>query len=169
MPARYRPGSSPNHHRNARRAPPAASVSSFTHTTCGDARLLGTLMSVLHLRRPLAAAFCVFPLSLFAQTTVPQLQNIVVTPSRGPQVLEDVIGDITVVSREQLQRAGSDSVATILSRQPGIQVTDNGGRQTPTGIMLRGANANHTLLLIDGMRINSSVQGGANWSALDPM
>jgi len=126
-------------------------------------------MSVLHLRRPLAAAFCVFPLSLFAQTTVPQLQNIVVTPSRGPQVLEDVIGDITVVSREQLQRAGSDSVATILSRQPGIQVTDNGGRQTPTGIMLRGANANHTLLLIDGMRINSSVQGGANWSALDPV
>ena len=43
-----------------------------------------------------------------------------------------------------LQRAAGDSVADILARQPGVQFTDNGGRQTPTGIMLRGANANRT-------------------------
>lgn len=78
------------------------------------------------------------------------------------------MGDITVVGRDQLQRAAGDSVAKILSRQPGIQITDTGGRQTPTGIMLRGANANHTLVLIDGMRINGSIQGGAHWNALDP-
>src|SRR5690606_36010199 len=84
------------------------------------------------------------------------------------QLFRETVGDITVVGREELQRAGADSLSTILSRQPGVQISDNGGRQTPTGVMLRGANANHTLLLIDGMRVNSAVQGGANWSALDP-
>ncbi len=120
------------------------------------------------LRRALAAAFFLSPLSLFAQTAVPQLDNVIVTASRSPQVLEEAMGDITVVGRDELQRAGADSIANILSRQPGVQITDNGGRQTPTGIMLRGANANHTLVLIDGMRINGSIQGGANWGALDP-
>ncbi len=119
-------------------------------------------------RSALAAALCLTSLPLLAQNSVPQLDTVVVTANRSPQILDDVVGDVTVVDREELQRSGADSVATILSRQPGIQITDNGGRQTPTGVMLRGANANHTLLLIDGMRVNSSVQGGANWSALDP-
>lgn len=119
-------------------------------------------------RRALAAALCLSPFSVFAQSAIPQLDSVVVTANRQPQVLEESMGDITVVSREQLQNAGADSISTILARQPGVQITDNGGRQTPTGIMLRGANANHTLLLIDGMRVNSAVQGGANWMTLDP-
>src|SRR5690606_29312972 len=141
---------------------------SHCSTTCGDARHKGIIMP-LHPSRPaLATALCLTSLPLLAQNSVPQLDTVVVTANRSPQILDDVVGDVTVVDREELQRSGADSVATILSRQPGIQITDNGGRQTPTGVMLRGANANHTLLLIDGMRVNSSVQGGANWSALDP-
>ncbi len=124
---------------------------------------------LLHPLRPaLAAAICFSPLHLLAQTGVPVLENVVVTASRTPQILEDVVGDITVVGRDELQQAVGDSVADILARQPGVQITDTGGRQTPTGVMLRGANTNQTLVLIDGMRINGSIQGGANWGALDP-
>ena len=124
-------------------------------------------MPLLFMRRTLAAAFCFSPALVFAQAAVPELDNIVVTANRQPQALADTTGDITVVSREELQRSGADSISSVLARQPGIQITDNGGRQTPTGVMLRGANANHTLLLIDGVRVNSSVQGGANWMAMD--
>lgn len=120
------------------------------------------------LRRATAVAFCLSPLSAFAQNTVPQLDNIVVTASRTPQELDDVTGDITVVSREELQRAGSDSVAQILSRQPGVQITNTGGPQTTTGVMLRGAETRHTLVLVDGVRINSSFNSGVNWNAIDP-
>ncbi|NYT25779.1 TonB-dependent receptor [Alcaligenaceae bacterium] len=120
------------------------------------------------LRRSLAAIFCLSPLSVFSQAGVPELDTVVVTASRAPQALGDAMGDITVVGREELQRAGNDSVVDILARQPGVQITDTGGRQTPTGVMLRGANPNHTLVLIDGMRINGSIQGGVNWGAIDP-
>lgn len=124
-------------------------------------------MPLPSLRRALAAAFCISPAIVHAQATVPELENIVVTANRQSQALADIMGDITVVGREELQRSAGDSITSILSRQPGIQITDSGGRQTPSGVMLRGANANHTLLLIDGVRVNSSVQGGANWMAMD--
>lgn len=125
-------------------------------------------MPLHSLRRALVAAFCLSPVSVFAQNDVPVLDNVVVTASRTPQILEEAMGDISVVGREELQRAGGDSVAQILSRQPGVQITTNGGPQTATGVMLRGANTSQTLVLIDGMRINSSVQAGVNWNAIDP-
>ena len=125
-------------------------------------------MPLHSLRHALAAAFCLSPISLFAQTSVPQLDTVVVTASRSPQILQEAMGDVTVIGREALQRAGADSVADILARQPGVQVNNNGGPQTATGVMLRGANANQTLVLINGIRINSSIQGGVNWNTLDP-
>ena len=125
-------------------------------------------MPLLHTRRAFAAAVLLSPLPVLAQASVPQLDTVVVTASRAPQLIDEALGDITVIDREMLQNAGSDSLTTILRRQPGVQVTDTGGRQTPGGVMLRGANPNHTLVLIDGMRINGSIQGGVNWGALDP-
>src|SRR5690606_38204827 len=94
--------------------------------TCGDARQQGTIMPLPFMRRTLAAAFCFSPALVFAQAAVPELDNIVVTANRQPQALADTTGDITVVSREELQRSGADSMSSVLARQPGIQITDNG-------------------------------------------
>ena len=125
-------------------------------------------MPLPHAGRAFAAACLLSSLPLSAQSLVPQLETVVVTPGRAPQLIDEAMGDITVINRETLQNSGADSLTTILRRQPGVQITDTGGRQTPSGVMLRGANANHTLVLIDGMRINGSIQGGVNWGALDP-
>ncbi|MER1967540.1 TonB-dependent receptor [Castellaniella sp. GW247-6E4] len=122
------------------------------------------------------AILCAFPLAVTAQTTQPttpdsqvqSLQDIVVVASRRPEPLADVVGDVSVIGPEQLRAAPGDGIADILSRQPGVQFTQSGGPQTATGIFLRGANAQHTLVLIDGMPINGSTSGGAPFPALDP-
>lgn len=106
--------------------------------------------------------------SAFAQAPVKELDHIVVTAARAPQSEQEAIGDISVVSAEEIARAGQNSVAEILARQPGIEFYNSGGPQTTTGVSIRGAEARHTLVLINGMRINSSVNGGANWNAIDP-
>lgn len=105
---------------------------------------------------------------LFAQISVQQLDQIVVTAARAPQLEQNVVGDITVINQAELAKAGQNSVAEILSRQPGIEFYSNGGPQTVTNISIRGANPNQTLVLMNGMRINGSVQGGVNWNAIDP-
>ncbi len=121
-------------------------------------------------RQVLAVLACSISSAAAAQSagSVSRLDQIVVTASRSAQLQKDVLGDVTVVDKEELQKAGQDSVAEILSRQPGVQFYSNGGPQTTTGVFLRGTNPNQTLVLIDGIRINSSTQGGTNWSAIDP-
>ena len=133
-------------------------------------------MASLHPRHALAA-FCVLPLAATAQTTqatatvdpgVQALPDIVVVASRNPEPLADVVGDVGIISSEQLQAARGDSIADVLGRQPGVQFTSNGGPQTATSVFLRGANAQHTLVLVDGMPINGAASGGAQFPALDP-
>lgn len=116
------------------------------------------------------AGLVITPATAVAQAapSVKQLDKVVVTAARTPQLAEEAMGDITVISQQELAQAGQNSVAEILARQPGIQITTNGGPQTVTGVSLRGANPNQTLVLLNGMRINGSVQGGVNWNAIDP-
>src|SRR5690606_27962674 len=78
------------------------------------------------------------------------------------------IGDVTVINKADLQKEGQNSVAEILAKQPGIQFYSSGGPQTATGVFLRGTNPSQTLVLIDGVRINSMTTGTVNWNAIDP-
>ena len=125
-------------------------------------------MTPNYFRPSLTLLASVLSISVFAQPATKELDNIVVTAARTPQLQQDVMGDISVITAEEIARAGQNSLADILARQPGIEFYNNGGPQTVTGIHIRGAEARHTLVLLNGMRINSSVQGGANLNAIDP-
>jgi vitamin B12 transporter len=121
-------------------------------------------------RQVLAVLSCFLPLAAHAQNPagIPRLDEIVVTASRTAQLEKDVLGDVTVIDKKELERAGQSSLAEVLSRHHGIELANSGGPQTQTSVFLRGANQQHTLVLVDGIRINSSAQGGANWNAIDP-
>ncbi|MFA5663130.1 TonB-dependent receptor domain-containing protein [Castellaniella sp.] len=99
---------------------------------------------------------------------VPVLQDIVVTASRSAEPLADAVGDVTLIDRATLQNAGDDSVAEILGRTPGVQFTDYGGPQTATSVFIRGAGPSQSLILVDGVRINSSITGLSLFPVLDP-
>jgi len=87
------------------------------------------------------------------------LDPIVVTATRTPQRLLDLVADVTVIDADEIARSGMDSILTLLSRQPGVEVTQNGGPGSTSGVFLRGANATQTLVLIDGMRVGSASSG----------
>lgn len=127
-------------------------------------------MFIPHLpRRPLAAALCLLAPLASAQTASPQvtaLEDVVVTASRMPQAASDALGDVTVIDGETLRRAGQDSLAEILARQHGIEFTTNGGPQTVTGVNIRGAGSGHTLVLLDGVPLNTATSSLASLQAL---
>ncbi|MBV6306432.1 TonB-dependent receptor [Candidimonas humi] len=121
-----------------------------------------------------AVLACFGPLAAGAQTTpdttsqVPQLDQIVVTASRSGQLEKNVLGNVTVIDRQTLQQAGQDSLADILGRQHGIQFASNGGPQTTTSVFMRGANADQTLVLLDGVPINGATSGLGALNAIPP-
>lgn len=97
---------------------------------------------------------------------VTQLDTVVVTASRMPQDLHNVLSDTTVIDRETLSRSGQSSLAEVLSRTHGIEYVNSGGPQTATSLFMRGANSNQTLVLIDGQRINTATSGVPSLNAI---
>lgn len=108
-----------------------------------------------------AAALATLP--AFAQK---RADAIVVTASRTAQPMDELLADVTVIGPEEILRSGAISLAQLLQRQPGVEVTTNGGPGSTSGIFLRGANAGQTLVLIDGLRVGSSSTGSTSVEAI---
>jgi vitamin B12 transporter len=94
------------------------------------------------------------------------LDPIVVTASRTPQSITQLLADVTVIERDEVARAGVDSLVELLQRQPGIEIIQNGGPGATSGVFLRGANTNQTLVLIDGVRVSSASVGATALEAI---
>ncbi|SNR60386.1 vitamin B12 transporter [Methylobacillus rhizosphaerae] len=104
----------------------------------------------------LALSFIVSSPAMSADIT---MDDTIVTASRTEQKASEVLGDVSIITEEQIQKAGQSSLLELLSLQPGIEITSNGGTGKNADIFMRGANATHTLVLVDGVRINSATTG----------
>ncbi len=116
--------------------------------------------------KPLAGLAAAMALGAHAQQPSPPpslafapLETIVVTAARAPQRASDALRDVTVITRDEIERAGPVSLAELLQRVAQAEFRGTGGPGQPAGLFLRGANAGHTLVLIDGMRVSSATVG----------
>lgn len=87
------------------------------------------------------------------------LDEVVVTASRTPQLRSNVIGDLSVIERADIERMGAGSMIDILRMQPGVQVIANGGAGTASSVSLRGSASEQIVVLVDGIRMNSATSG----------
>ena len=121
-------------------------------------------------RLSLLATACLSALSsASAQSGGPgpnKLDSVFVTATRSPQRLADVLADVTVLTRADIERQAYGGVADLLRNNGCAEMTRNGGPGSTTSLFLRGADTRHTLVLIDGMRVDSQSTGGASWQAL---
>jgi vitamin B12 transporter len=113
-------------------------------------------------RRALVAA----GLSLAAASTLAQSAPVVVTGAREPAGIDRLVADIALIARDTIEASTADSVADLLRREAGIQLSRNGGPGQSTGILLRGAASVNTVVLVDGVRIGSATLGYAQLDAL---
>ncbi len=90
-----------------------------------------------------------------------QDEAVVVTATRFPSRTNSVVSDITVITEEDIQRAGPASLTELLQMQPGLEIVTNGGMGQTSGISIRGASFTQTLVIVDGLRIGSATAGQA--------
>jgi vitamin B12 transporter len=118
----------------------------------------------------LAARRSLLALAALACGTSAQAQNkldtVVTTAARTPQRLAEVLADLTVISRADIERQAAASVADLLRNNGCAEMVRNGGAASTTSIYLRGAETRHTLVLVDGVRMDSQSTGGASWQGI---
>ena len=91
---------------------------------------------------------------------------IVVTATRQATKESELLCDVSVISREEIEQAGQSTIEQLLNRQPGIQYSANGGPGTSSGLYIRGTNSNQSIVLIDGQRVGSATTGSAALSRI---
>ncbi|MDH3490967.1 MAG: TonB-dependent receptor [Gammaproteobacteria bacterium] len=95
-------------------------------------------------------------------------ETIIVTATRTPIPLSDATVPVTVITREDIELSLASDLSELLRFEAGIDIGRNGGAGQATSIFLRGTESNHTLVLIDGVRMNPSTIGGAAIQNITP-
>jgi len=113
----------------------------------------------------LIIALSLYGLNNTSQATddVYEYEKVTVTASRYQQNLDDVIPSVTIINRTDILNLQANNILDVLSLQQGIDIARNGGTGATTSVFMRGANSNHVLVLIDGMRVGSSFSGSFAW------
>jgi len=103
---------------------------------------------------------------LILASTTNNLDPIIVTATRTPTKASDVLADNVYIGPEEILQAGQTSLVELLQRQKGVTIANYGTGGSSASVFLRGTTNNQTLVLIDGVRIDDTINGGTNWSVI---
>ncbi len=126
------------------------------------------------LPRVVGAAALVLPFALSAGSTgepllaAATINPIVVTPTLTARTVDDSLSSVTVIDRDRIDRQQPRELSDLLRGQPGIDLTTNGAFGKNTSVFTRGTGSESTVLLIDGIRMNSATGGAPAWQFLSP-
>ncbi|MEO1088216.1 MAG: TonB-dependent receptor plug domain-containing protein, partial [Acidobacteriota bacterium] len=73
---------------------------------------------------------------------------------------------VTVIDRDEIERRNQPTVLELLRTVPGVAMAQNGGPGKTSSVFIRGGNSSHTLVLIDGVRMNNNTTGALDFSDL---
>ncbi|HSY94119.1 MAG TPA: TonB-dependent receptor plug domain-containing protein, partial [Steroidobacteraceae bacterium] len=90
------------------------------------------------------------------------LDEVVVVANRAPEPLSKVGNSVTVLDLQTIQASQKVELSELLATTPGITFSRNGGPGNTTGVYIRGANSDHTVVLIDGVVLNDPSLVGGN-------
>jgi len=92
-------------------------------------------------------------------TPVIEQPAIVVTASRSEEEAGKTPASVTVIDARRIERLGSPLIPDLLRLVPSVSVAVGGPAGSLTQVRIRGAEANHTLLFIEGIRANDPASG----------
>ena len=81
-----------------------------------------------------------------------ELDPVIVSASRIEQPLSQVLPSVSVITREDMDRAQVTTLADLLQGEAGFEFGRNGGVGTVTSFFLRGEDSANVVLMIDGVR-----------------
>jgi len=94
--------------------------------------------------------------------------DILVTATRIAQPADELIASAFVIDRAAIESSQARDIGDLLQFHAGIDIGRNGGAGQPASLFMRGTESNHTVVLVDGVKINPGSIGGAAIQNIDP-
>jgi vitamin B12 transporter len=113
-----------------------------------------------------ALLYAAFPIVVVAQGAAPGTNDVIITATRSAESLDATLAPVTVITRADIDRLQPHSVEELLVGLPGVSIAINGDLGKVSSVYLRGTNADHVLVLIDGIKVGSTTTGSAAFEQL---
>ena len=91
---------------------------------------------------------------------------ITVTATRFAEPTASVLVPVNIITRKDIEQLHARSLSDVVKTLPGVEMVSNGGRGQQSSVIVRGATSAETLVLMDGVRINSATNGGTDFSGI---
>jgi vitamin B12 transporter len=85
--------------------------------------------------------------------------QIVITASRVPEKQAQTPASVTIIDSKRIERLDEPLLPALLRLTPSVAVSTSGPAGSFTEVRIRGAEVNHTLLFIDGIKVNDPASG----------
>ncbi len=116
-------------------------------------------MQMIHCAACVAAGVLLGASSAAAAASADGLEQVVITASRRAEPLERVLASVSLVDRAALEARQYRSLEQAIAELPGVTIANNGGVGKATSLFIRGAESDHGLVLVDGLRWGSTTVG----------
>jgi vitamin B12 transporter len=87
--------------------------------------------------------------------------QIVITASRVPESEAQTPASVSIIDQQTIERLDEPLVSSLLRLTPSAAIATSGPAGSLTEVRIRGAEANHSLLFVDGIKINDPASGDA--------
>ena len=85
--------------------------------------------------------------------------NVVVTATRTAITADAALAAVEVIDRTEIEHSNARSLPELLRGRAGITIVNQGGLGKLSTLFLRGTESDHTLFLVDGVRMGSPTSG----------
>jgi len=92
--------------------------------------------------------------------------EIVVTASKIEEAVSETTSEVVVITKEEIENSGAKFIPDVLRLVSEVMVRQTGGVGHDASVLLRGGSSSNTLVLIDGVKVNSTTTGGYDFSGI---
>jgi vitamin B12 transporter len=103
-----------------------------------------------------AALPLVLASSFVLAQSAPEDDGVVVSATRTQQRIRDAIPHTTVLTPQDIRDSQAPDLPSLLRREAGVELTQNGGIGAVTSLLMRGGRGAQALVLIDGVRVEDA-------------
>jgi len=104
--------------------------------------------------------------NLYAEEPAADDNKIVITANRTEQNIDDVLASVEIFTREDIELFQPESITDLLATVAGFDLVYNGGAGQSSSLFTRGSSSDHTLILVDGVRVGSATLGNKSLSTI---
>lgn len=94
------------------------------------------------------------------------LEEIVVTATKIEEPLGEATSDLVVIREDEIKKMNVEFVTDVLRKIPELNLVQNGGTGQTATVFLRGGDSRHTLVMIDGVKVQNPNTGSFDFSGI---